>query len=198
MLVRPRRPARSRHSVGVLATVLSILATSVVVPCAGATWPHERDGFILGFNLGAGSAGINLANVDSDRESGLGGNGRVGYALSPQFALGLEGNFWTREVDGEEWMFSVGAITATYYPGAQGFYVRGGIGVGTMEYSVDQGSFTLTASDDGFGLLMAAGYEWRLTRRFSLGPQLDYGYGKIDDDLSMDFLNVTAGMNWHF
>ncbi len=198
MSVRPRCFSLPSPPVGTLAVVLSILATSVAVPCARATWPHERDGFILGLNIGAGSAGINLANVDSDRESGLAGNGRVGYALSPQFALGLEGNFWTREVDGEEWSFSVGAITATYYPGAQGFYVRGGIGVGTMEYSEDAGGFTFSASDDGFGLLLATGYEWRLTRRFSLGPQVDYGYGQIDGELSMDFFNVTAGLNWYF
>lgn len=194
--------ARVRFPHARLTLVLSLslaLAAFAMVPGAHAgAWPHERDGFILGFNLGAGSAGINLGNVDSDRESGLAGNGRVGYALSPEFALGLEGNFWTREVDGETWTFRVGAITATYYPGAKNFYVRGGLGGGSMEYSVDSGGFTLTASDEGFGFLLATGYEWRLTRRFALGPQIEYSYGNIDDDLSMNYVNFTAGLNWYF
>jgi len=158
----------------------------------------SRDGVLLGFNLGAGSGGVNDSGFDSEREEGFGGNLRVGYAFTPQIAAGIEGSAWTREVDNETWSFNVTALALTYYPGAGGFYVRGGVGVGSLEYGLDTGVFTISARDDGFGCLVATGYEWRLTRRFALGPQFEYGYGKINDDLSMNYWNVTAGLNWYF
>src|SRR6267142_2731676 len=89
-----------------------------------------------------------------EREGGFGGNFRVGYAFSPQVAAGLEGNMWTKSVNNETWTFSVGGPALTYYPGGTGFFVRGGVGVGTVDYSLDQGGVTLSASDDGFGFLV--------------------------------------------
>ncbi len=179
-------------------TLAFALLTLPLARTALGSWTHERDGVVLGFNLGAGSAGVNESGLDSDRESGLGANIRVAYAFTPQIAAGLEGNMWTREVDGETWTFSVGGAAITYYPGAGGFFVRGGIGVGTIEYEVESGGVTFSASDDGFGFLLGTGYEWRLTRKFSLGPEVDYAHGKVNDDLSMNYVNVTLGLNWYF
>jgi hypothetical protein len=186
---------RAFGSLAVLALVSLFLAPPTT---AEASWPHERDGVVLGFNVGAGSGGVNLSGIDSDRESGFGGNFRVGYAFTPQIAAGIEGNGWTKEVDNETWTFNVTTLALTYYPGAGGFFVRGGVGVGSVEYGLESGGVSYSASDDGFGFLLAAGYEWRLTRRFALGPEFDYGYGNVNDDLSMNYWNVTAGLNWYF
>jgi len=175
--------------------VLALFSTGAAL---AGSHPHERDGMILGFNLGGGSAGISASGFDSDREGGLGGNFRVGYAFSPQAAAGLEGNMWTKEVDNETWTFSMGAAALTYYPGATGFFVRGGVGVGTAEYSLDQGGITYSASDDGIGFLLGTGYEWRLGRKFALGPQFDYSYSKVSDDYSINYFNFTMGLNWYF
>jgi len=174
------------------------LALTIPAPAMAGQWPHEREGIMLGFNVGGGSAGVTVLDINSDRESGFGGGGRIGYAFNPQWVLGLEGDVWTKEVDGETWTFSVGGPAGTYYPGGGGFFVRGGIGVGSIEYKVVSGSVTLTASDNGFGFLLGTGYEWRLTRKFALGPEIDYGYGKIQDDVSLNYLNATVGLNWYF
>lgn len=184
------------------AIVLSLafgLLSSYSAPAALAgSWPHERDGIVLGFNAGGGSAGIDVNGVNSDREGGFGGNFRVGYAFNPQVALGLEGNMWTKEVENERWTFSVGGPAVTYYPGATGFFVRGGVGVGTVDYSFDSGGVTVSSSDDGFGFLVATGYEWRLGRKFALGPEFDYAHAKVNDNLSMNYFNFTMGLNWYF
>ena len=185
----------NRYGLIVLAAV-AVLATAS--SAQAGKWPHERDGFVLGFNLGGGTAGVNFTGVDSDREGGFAGAGRVGYAFTPELAVGLEGNFWTKEVDNETWSFDVGAASLTYYPGAKGFFVRGGVGVGTMEFQTESNGVTFTASDDGFGFLVGAGYEWRLTRKFALGPEVDYSYGKVNDDVSFNMVNFTAGLNWYF
>jgi hypothetical protein len=182
-------------AISVSIALLTLLSTGAAL---AGSWPHERDGMLLGFNLGGGSAGINVTGLSSDREGGLGGNFRVGYAFSPQVAAGLEGNMWTKEVDNETWTFSVGAAALTYYPGATGFFVRGGAGIGTVEYSADSGGITYTASDDGFGFLVGTGYEWRLSRKFALGPQFDYAHAKVNDDVSMNYFNFTVGANWYF
>jgi hypothetical protein len=42
------------------------------------------------------------------------------------------------------------------------------------------------------------GYEFRVARRFALGPQVDYSYAKIDDSLSINYWNFTLGGNWYF
>jgi hypothetical protein len=181
-------------------TFLSVIALVLLLPASASAgqWPHERDGIVLGFSLGGGSAGVTVFNVSSDRESGFGGGGRIGYAFNPEWAAGLEGNGWTKEVDGESWTFSVGGPAVTFYPGGGGFFVRGGLGVGSIEVAFESGPVTVTASDDGFGFLVGAGYEWRLTRRFALGPEISYAYAKIDDELSLNYVNTTVGLNWYF
>jgi len=183
---------------GLAAALTAVFLLAPTIAAQAGQWPHERDGVVLGFNLGAGTAGVNFSGYDSDREGGLAGAGRVGYAFTPELAVGLEGNFWTKEVDNETWTFNVGAATLTYYPGAKGFFLRGGVGVGTMEFSTDQGGVTLSASDDGFGFLLGTGYEWRLARKFALGPEVDYSYAKVSDDISLNYVNFTVGLNWYF
>jgi Outer membrane protein beta-barrel domain len=181
-----------------LALVLSVSSFLVASPAAASKWTHDRDGVVLGFNLGGGTAGINASGVDTDREGGFGGNFRVAYAFSPEVAAGFEGNLWSKTVDNETWTFDVAGPAITYYPGAKGFFVRGGIGVGTIDYTVEDAGVTYSASDDGFGFLVAGGYEWRLTRKFALGPQVDYAYSKVNSDLSMNYVNFTLGLNWYF
>lgn len=184
--------------VGLIA-LISVL-TLVPTNAAQAAWPHERDGVLLGFNLGYGTANVDFVGVD-DREESLGGSFRLGYAFNPQFAAGIEGTFWTKEVvDDVTWTFNVTTATLTYYPGAAGFFVRGGIGAGSMELEMDQGGGVTTKfSDDGFGYLLGAGYEWRLTRKFALGPAVDYSHARVNElDISLNYVNFTLGANWYF
>lgn len=180
-----------------IGSALFLLAVVPGMASAGA-WPHERDGWTLGLNLGGGTAGVNVSGFDSGREGGAAGNLRVGYAFQNQFAVGLEGNAWTKNVDNETWTFSFGGPTFTFYPGSQGFYLRGGVGVGTAKYEAESGGVTFSASDNGFGVLGAAGYEFRLARKFSLGPQIDYSYAKVNSDFSVNYWNFTVGGNWYF
>jgi opacity protein-like surface antigen len=181
-----------------LTALIAVLILAPAGPAQAGHWPHERDGVVLGFNLGAGTAGINFTGVDSDREGGLAGGLRVGYVFTPELAVGLDGTFWTKEVNDETWTFNVGTAALTYYPGAKGFFVRGGIGVGSMEFSTEESGVTFSASDDGFGFLLGTGYEWRLTRKFAMGPEVDYSYAKVSDDISLNYVNFTVGLNWYF
>jgi hypothetical protein len=182
------------------AAVLGLLLPLLLVPAlAGAgKWPHERDGWLLGLNLGGGTAGVNFSSVDTEREGGGAGNFRVGYAFQNQFAVGLEGSAWTKNENDQTVTFSFGGPAFTYYPGSQGFYVRGAIGAGTAKWEAESGGVTYSVSDTGFGAHGGMGYEFRLARKFALGPQVDFSYAKVNDDLSVNYWNFTVGGNWYF
>lgn len=195
------------------------LALAVGVTAADAGDPHERNGFLIGFNLGGGTAEIeweadDVALSSDDREDGGAANFRIGYAVRPDLALALEVTGWARTYDvdgiddGEATVsFSVTGPSLTWYPGAQGFFLRGTIGVGRMRAEVkgDLGAFgqiSVTGEDSGVGLALAAGHEWRLTQKFSLGVELDLGVvdaGEVDGgDLSANFANLTGAFNWYW
>ena len=190
-----------------VAGCLAPVAISLLLaaPAWAGSWAHERSGMVLGFNVGAGSAEAKFdgdgGSISSDRESGGGGNLRIGYAISPKVVLGLETAGWSKKVeDGNvdsTWSLGVAAFGATWYPAAGGFFMRAGVGVGRAEVKWDAGSgLTASADDTGFGLTTGLGYEWRLTRRFALGPQVDLNYVDIGDGVSMNWFNVTLGFNW--
>lgn len=186
---------RDRFAAILVSSLLFVVAPGMAL--AGA-WPNERDGWTIGLNLGGGTAGVNVSGFNSDRETGGAGNFRVGYAFQNQYAVGLEGNGWTKKVDNETWSFGFGGPSFTFYPGSQGFYVRGAVGVGSVKYEAKSGSVTLSASDNGFGVLGGMGYEFRLARKFALGPQVDFSYARIDEDLSINYWNFTLGGNFYF
>jgi len=190
----------------------AVVALAVTAGGALAIEPHERNGFLIGFNLGGGSAEVeweadDLVLSSDDRENGGAGNFRIGYAMTPEVALAFEAHAWARTYDigaGNEATvsFSVAGPSVTWWPGGQGFFLRGTIGVGRIRVEVDTGPLTVTGEDSGLGLALGLGYEWRLTRKFALGIELDGGSvdaGEVDGgDLKANFANLTAALNWYW
>ena len=127
------------------------------------------------------------------RESGGAGNFRVGYAFQPAWTVGGEASVWTKKVDDVTWTFSVASGTVTWFPSAQGFFVRGGIGVGKVEAAVSGSGFSFAASESGLGLMGAFGHEWRLTRKFALGPQFEFSWMDVGDEVTANFVNLNSG-----
>lgn len=148
------------------------------------TYPQDHNGWSIGFGVGGGSAalsfdGDNGSSVSTDRESGPMGSFRVGYPLNKQVTLGFESNGWskTETVDGVDGTvtFTASTIGAAFFP-SEGLVVRAGLGVGQTKFSLSQGSVEVSETKTGLGLTYGIGYEFRLTRRFALGPQLDGGF----------------------
>ncbi len=191
-----------------LAGVASIVALVGLTSLASADpYPQDRHGFMLGANLGGGTAAVSVngggASVSSEREGGVAGNFRFGWGLTPNLSLGLESNAWTKSQNGTSVAFTVSALTATYYPNPlQGFYVRAGVGGGSQKVSVDQGGISAVQSQTGFGFTTGLGYEMRLGRHWSLGPSLDYAYNSVDlgggGTLSANYVNFSAAFDWYF
>lgn len=186
---------RNRHF-AILAALLLLIALPGL--SRAGMWPNERDGWMVGMNLGGGTAGLNVPQINSDRESGAAGSFRVGYAFLNQLVVGLEGSGWTKTVEDETWRFGVGGASFTYFPLSRGFYVRGVVGGSRIKFKTPSGPTTVNADDSGFGLIGGAGYEFRLARKLAVGPQVDFSYAEIGDKISINYWNFTLGGNWYF
>ena len=98
--------------------------------------PHDRNGFMIGFGIGGGSASV---EVGSGREGGGSGNFRIGYAVRPDLVIHYEGAGWTRTFNNTifgdvTWRLSTSTVALTYYPqAAGGLFFRGGVGVGVAD-----------------------------------------------------------------
>jgi hypothetical protein len=55
----------------------------------------------------------------------------------------------------------------------------------------------LVSTETGFGVNAGLGYEFRLTRSFSLGPQIDGGFITIDSG-DANWGSVSVQANWYF
>ena len=186
---------RHRGRILMLACVLTLAAA----PALAGTHPPDRKGFMIGFGLGGGSAAL---QDGGDREGGVTGNLRIGYALRPDLVLHYEGAAWTRTfnqpIGDVTWSFSTNAAALTYYPPATGLFVRGGIGFGTARIQLKTGGVTVSDDETGFGFLMAAGWEFRLTQKFALAPQMEYAYQTLDILESSNFFDFGLGFNWYW
>jgi hypothetical protein len=70
--------------------LLPSLATNAL-----ATHRHDRTGFMIGFGIGGGSAGL---EDGGSREGSVTGNFRIGYSVRPDLVLHYEGSAWTKTI----------------------------------------------------------------------------------------------------
>ena len=152
--------------------------------------------------MGAGTADISSDGADGDREWGGAGNLRLGGAIKNNLLLGAESSAWAKDENGTNVSLSTVALAVTYYPVAdQGFFLRGGMGLASSSVEIEESNgFKLSKDETGFGLVGAMGYEWRLTGKFALGPQVEFVYLNIGGDLvdTANFFDVTLGFNWYW
>jgi len=188
------------------ALVLCIICvTGSTAPVFSEKHP-DRNGFFIGFGLGVGSAGW---EGEEDRAGGAVGNFRIGYAVAPNLTVGLESSSWVKREDsgilGElTLIYNVSTFGAAYFPGNGGFYLKGGIGFAAASfedigYLPGLGNSKFEIDQSGFGFLGATGYEWRLTRKFAIGPEVEYIYLNVGDPfMDADYISATIMMDWYW
>lgn len=180
-----------------------VLAFAVLLgaPSAEAKMREAKHtGFYFSFGFGPGSLGLDFEDTDFtfDREAGLSGDFRIGWALSQKLLLGLESNFWTKKVDdiGEDGKvtFTNAAASLTYYF-TDNVFIKGGPAVGTVEVKAEDGDFTITGSKDGPGFTAGIGAEFRIANKFAIIPTAQWNWQKTDD-LKSNFVSLTVGVGW--
>ena len=124
-----------------------------------------RDGFWFSGGLGYGSLGCQDCG---SRTGGMSGGLSLGGTITPRFLLGVGTEGWTKSEQGAT--LTVGTLDARvrFYPSATGgFFVTGGLGIGTMTGTVP-GFGTVT--ENGLGTLVGIGYDYRIARNTSITP----------------------------
>jgi hypothetical protein len=198
-------------------TTSIVLAALVAAAVPAQSRPHDRNGFFLGFGFGGGGAWWDWADTDAGDNASEGSgtlNIRVGGAIRDDLVLGAELQAWSKGwtlasgtgVDLGDLTISLGTLTfaATWFPGNLGVFLRGGVGLASArtEVSTEAGGLVIsgTNTDTGIGLLGASGYEWRVTDKFAIGPQVEVAYLGIDGDLIRDpvVLDVSVQFNWYW
>jgi len=195
---------------GVAALAVCMLGWAVTDSLA--TKPHKRTGFAVGFGLGGGIARWDWVGdeVDDDPKEWLAaGHARLGRALRDDVVLGLEASVWTKEYDVVASDLDIGSATttfgavtlaATWFPGNQGFFVRGGVGVASATVELDLAIVELDDSDTGVAWLGAAGYEWRLSDKLAMGPSVALLFLGVDGDVARDIVVIDGVIefNWYW
>ncbi len=177
-------------AMAVLAAAL-VLATNAE-PAQAQSRPQTREGFFIGFGFGWGSLGC--SDCSGERESGLSGYFKLGAAVNQRVLLGFESNGWFKEQSGVTLSQGNGSAVIYLYPNPEsGFFIKGGIGLATLNLDVSGfGSDNVT----GFGLVGGLGYDARVGRNFSLTPFGNFVYGSFDGG-STNVIQAGIGLTWH-
>ena len=129
-------------------------------PVATAARPHVREG--LWFNVGLGFGSFGCENCVT-RDSGLSGGLSLGGPIGERVLLGAGTTGFAKQIDDE--IFSVGTLDArvrVYPVRTSGFFLNGGVGLGTMTFAGE--------SEIGIGVMLGVGWDIRVGRNVSLTP----------------------------
>lgn len=181
--------------------VLIMVALGLTLTLHGAWAQNDvrREGFWIGFGLGAGwntSEGL-----DNDRRIGGAAYLRLGGTPSPNVLLGGETIGWARTEDDVTLSRGNATFTAMFYPSATGgFYLKGGIGVSSVTVAAEVGNTTVSTSEAGFGSTVGLGVDIPLGR-VSLTPAADWLFQAFDAGQNLASTNtlflLTLGLAWY-
>ena len=189
------RPTNILSALAAVALLSAPLAAQGRAAARTAANPQSRDGFTISFGLGGGSAAMTCPGCGtSPRETGMSGYLRVGGAISPSMVLAAESNGWTKTVQGVDTRMGALSGIAQWYPSlTNGFYVKGGLGLG---YYTEDDPTQGKASAVGLGYQAGTGYDWRIRTNFSLTPYVNYvGMANSDVKVNGTSLNQKIGVN---
>ena len=183
------------HSTRHCVTLLAVLVLAMIAPQrAEAQHPQTRHGFWFNVGFGYGTLGCQDCN---GREGGFSGGLALGGTLSDKVMLGVATNGWTKTEGGAT--LTAGTVTAAlrFYPSRTGgFFLLGGLGLGTLDAGVDAGAFQVSASETGAGALIGLGYDIRVARNLSLTPFWN-GLGMTFDGGDVNVGQIGFGLTVH-
>ena len=157
-----------------------------------------RDGFFIGFGVGAGSLGF-----EDDRARAVGGAGyfQMGGALSDQAGRGAAGGGGSKEMregggSGTVTFSSLNAVFYGYLDPTGGFFIKSGLGVAVLGAEANFGDWSYSESENGVSFTAGAGYDIGFGGRFGLTPHVDYHYAGFEDG-RINLIRIGLGFNWY-
>ncbi|MDX2472949.1 MAG: outer membrane beta-barrel protein [Candidatus Krumholzibacteria bacterium] len=194
--------ARSHFQNLLLVLLLIMVPTATLALDLGG---HDRDGVVIGLDLGHGWNSVQFTDtdgvaLDTGDISTFTGAFRVGWARNDNLVgfVGISG--WKRS---NYQSFAPASTTnlnflaeVYYYPRGEGFWVKGGIGSGSIDFYVNTAATEnrINFKEGGFTYSLGAGYEFRASDALAFG--ISYSYTDIDMGSFGDI--TAAGADSHF
>lgn len=152
------------------------------------THRHIRPGGLWGVGAGVGS----VRASGSSAIAGAGLSMRAGYAFSTwvSFEMSLAG--WLGSEGGRYATYGVFGPAMSLFPNDDGTVLRAGVGLTTQR--VTSGDPTTTG---GLGLMAGVGHEFRVTRDFAIGPQINVARARFPDGSRRNWVSLEVGMHWY-
>lgn len=177
---------------------LSVIGTAVVVAlCTGSAWAHadEREsdpyqhhrGVMVGFGFGFSTASC---NQNCDSVTSLGFDFHLGGFLNPRLALMYDGASWADSENGVTGVLASNTAAIQYWAGPRA-WLKGGLGLSQARVSDSTGS----ASETGFGMTGAAGYE--LTQSGGFAMDVSGRLSNLDfEGITFTLFAAALGARW--
>lgn len=188
-----------------------ILVTLLLLAASPAFAQYDRPpgSIFAAVHLGAGWGQASLeASGQPVAESGAQGGAfwgfRVGRALSEIAVLGVDYFAYSsvqdqpKDLDRVESEFWVIGPSMSWYPGTGGFYLKGLVGWGGVNFRLQDGDQTAVAEEKGLGLIGSIGYEIPINVRLSLGAQVDYVWMSVDEVQVADGVGGREAADFRF
>jgi hypothetical protein len=189
--------------------VLTALATigPVTDHAVAQMYSNERDGTVIGGNVGYGwtkiegvSAGEEFA---TDSEGSIAGALRFGFARSDYFMVSADFGGWVKNWQQRDVKVFYLNGTATWFPGGEGFFVRGTIGAGMLDVYLVTAASPINFQEAAFVYGGGLGYELRVSPEIALGLAFDYlryNVGQFEDleDVKAQTSAITFQVNYYF
>ncbi len=149
-------------------------------PQAKAQRPQEHSGFWWAVGLGGG---VNVT-TGLDGESLWGGAGviRLGGTVSQKLLLAGDLVYWFKNYADLDVYRVNTTLAAYYYPlESRGFYLKGGVGVGSVSGVVRTTASGFTESEIAFATTVGTGIDFQVARNLYLTPGLDWLFQAFDE-----------------
>jgi hypothetical protein len=162
---------------------------------------NDRRGFFAAIGLGGGSESFD-ANDGlgwSDDKGGATGYIKVGGAVSNSLMLGGEVNGWASRYQRQGYDRSLASLMfiAQWYPASRSdFWLRGGAGWARDHLSVYGTNGDINSHENGTALAVGLGYDFRVGRKVSITPSLDF-QGQRYDSHDERLLSLGIGVTFH-
>lgn len=177
-------------------TALLALASMLMLAASAAGQAHHRRGIWFGAGAGYGST----SSEDSGNESGPGGYLRAGGTVSQDFLIGGEVRGWYWSSGNEEFLKNGASLVMIFYPMPRGnLLLKGAAGFAHAELkrvSPVAGGALEVERNDGFGMGLGVGYDFRVSRGWSISPNIEVIANNFDG-FNVGLAILTVGVTWH-
>lgn len=161
---------------------------------------HDRDGTVIGGNVGLGRNDVQYFTPafagTTDPQIDLCGGLSLGWADSDAMLISLAIYGWKEGFQGQGEQMTVTAFNGlaelTWFPGGEGFWIRGGFGIGYMDFALARLPYLIEFKETGWAWSAGLGYELRIQPNVAAGLAYDYRKLQVDAFPDLDMTDARS------